>query len=148
MKTREDTIQKIVITEIPSLDPVTVFVDDRGVGKGAITLLCFGQAWTMWGGALGNQRIVEFFCSAHDDYLAGKLSSIRNRVIDYDQISRDIGEEVDVTSLMLFADKVAAAYGADWMMDLPEKDNPDHVYLRRIIRAAQAGLKEHQAAAA
>lgn len=145
MRIEVSAVQKLVFRDIPSLDPVTVVIDDMGVGRGSITLTCYGKAWTMYAGAMGDQRIGEFFCSAHDDYLAGKLSSIEKRVTDYDAISRDIGEEVDVTTLLFHDRKVAQTYGPHWHHDLPQKDNPDYVYLRRIIRAVQDGLKEYQA---
>ena len=146
MNITESTIQKLVIRDIPSLDPVIVLIDDMGVGRGSITLCCYGKAWTMYGGALGDQTIVEFFCTAHDDYLAGKLSSIEKRIIDYDHVSRDLGGiDVDVTTLLLHSREVAETYGADWYDALPMKDNPDYVYLRRIIRAVQDGLRQHQA---
>lgn len=143
MNLRRATIEKLVFTDIPSLDPITVMLDDVDVGRGSITICCFGDAWTAYFGAMGPERIVEFFCSAEADYLAGKLSSAPRQEVDYDVISRDIGEEVDVTTALLHSKKLAAAYGHDWMMDLPQKPTPQYTYLCRIIRAVQAGLREH-----
>src|SRR5690606_35030965 len=144
MNLRRTTIEKLVFTDIPSLDPVTVMIDDVDVGRGSITICCYGEAWTAYLGAMGNLRIVEFFCRADPDYLAGKLSSVPSTSeIDYDVISRDIGEDVDVTTAMLHTDKLAKHYGDDWMMDLPQRPNPKYTYLVRIIRAVQDGLREH-----
>src|SRR5690606_2139486 len=139
MNLRRTTIEKLVFTDIPSLDPVTVMIDDIDVGRGSITICCYGEAWTAYVGAMGNQRIVEFFCGADADYLAGKLSSMPRAEIDYDVISSDVGEDIDVTTAMLYASKLAEQYGADWYMDLPQRPNPKWTYLCRIIRAVQDG---------
>lgn len=56
------------------LDPVTAFIEDFGNGRGAITLKCYGRAWTAYWGAMGNQRTREFVRSCDAQYLAGCLS--------------------------------------------------------------------------
>lgn len=67
----ETSVTKISGTE--SLDPITVFWEDFGPGKGQVTIYCFGQAWTSYWGGMGEDTIRSFFASAGNDYLVNKL---------------------------------------------------------------------------
>lgn len=56
------------------LDPVTAFLEDFEPGRGQLTLVCWGRAWTHFWGAMGNGATVAEFCSkASTGYIAGKL---------------------------------------------------------------------------
>ncbi len=56
------------------LDPVTVFLEDFEPGRGQLTLVCWGRAWTHYWGAMGTRcRLRDFLLEASTCYLAGKL---------------------------------------------------------------------------
>lgn len=57
-----------------NLDPVDVYMQDFEKGKGQITITCYGSAWTIYFGAMGNKTIQEFFAEAGTDYLVNKLT--------------------------------------------------------------------------
>jgi hypothetical protein len=79
MKVTRSTVQRIEITDAPRLDPIRVYVEDYGDGKGRITISCYDAAWVGYWGAMGCS-LVEFFTSASTDYLASNLgcaSSLR-----------------------------------------------------------------------
>jgi hypothetical protein len=62
--------------EIPAtqgLDPVTVFWRDFGPGKGQVTILCYGAAWTSYWNAMGKETIKQFFATCDEDYLFRNL---------------------------------------------------------------------------
>jgi hypothetical protein len=41
----------IVLTDVPSLDPIRVFLTHHSERQGSITITCFGEAWSAyWGG--------------------------------------------------------------------------------------------------
>lgn len=76
MNIEKSTVTKLVISEIESLDPVTVFLEDFEPGKGKITVSCWGKSWTGYWGAMGKDHTVaQFFCSCSDDYIIGCFDS-------------------------------------------------------------------------
>jgi len=82
----------------------------------------------------------QFVCSCDEHYLAKNLSDVSSTEIDYDQISKDIGEEASRESLMYQSRQLTDKYGDFWQGDLPTRANPDYEYLCRIIKAVQEGL--------
>jgi hypothetical protein len=56
-----------------TLDEVIVYWHNVGVGKGYVTLVCWGSAWTAYFGAMGEDTIQEFFSKANRGYLINKL---------------------------------------------------------------------------
>lgn len=56
------------------LDPVTAFLEDFEPGRGQLTVVCWGRAWTHFWGAMGDGVTVSEFCSqASTGYIVGKL---------------------------------------------------------------------------
>jgi hypothetical protein len=56
------------------LDPVTVFIEDFEPGRGQLTLVCWGRAWSHFWGAMGNgSAVAEFVTSASTGYIVDKL---------------------------------------------------------------------------
>lgn len=56
------------------LDPVTAFMQDFEPGRGELTLVCWGRAWTHFWGAMGDgSTLRDFLLSASTGYLVGKL---------------------------------------------------------------------------
>jgi len=140
MRVETTTITKKVLRNINRLDPVTMYLEDLAPGQGKLTIDCFGKVWTAFWGGMGNENIAKFINSADIDYLAGKLFNGEKYVIDYDEISRKIGNEVERETLVYYEDKVVNIYGADWRMDLPTTINPKYEYLCRIITAVKEAI--------
>ncbi len=55
------------------LDPIQVYWRDLGVGKGYVTIVCYGEAWTGYWGAMGGLTIKEFFLFADVEYIANRI---------------------------------------------------------------------------
>jgi len=130
-----------VVVKNPELDLITVFLEDFEPGKGKITIVCFGKAWTAYWGGMSGETVAEFFCSCDTSYLSGCLSNISSEVIDYREISEIVDDEVDQNTLMLYTTELETAYGGDWWLNLPQTPNPAYTYLCKIIEAVQEGLK-------
>lgn len=143
MKIKNDMVPTLLLTDLDRLDPIKVFYEDFEIGQGQITIICYGEAWTAYWGAIGERSIIEFVLSCDEHYLAKNLSNISSTVIDYDAIGKEINNDVDRDNLAMFFDELSQVYGHEWYMDLPEITNPDYQYLCRIILAVQAGLKEY-----
>lgn len=171
MKIDETYIRHLTITGIPDLDPIRVTLQDIGPGQGRINIECFGQAWANYWGGMGNETIAEFFASCSAQYISGKLSSVHSHVFNPEGLADSLKREIikdrrnwitskgdarkrwnaiadiepipeTVEGLWYIGDKMHELLGDEWWYSLPEKPNPDYVYLCRIIKAVQAALKE------
>lgn len=177
MKIVEETIRRITISHVPSLDPIRVALEDIGPGQGRINIECYGTSWAYYWGGMGKETIAEFFSTCDKHYLAGKLApELRSNVFDPDalrdhlkaeiinerkklwigkRVARtkfDCIEEIDfaetVDGLMTMDDTMHELLGDEWWNSLPEKKNPDYEYLCRIIRTVQEALTVAQGGAA
>lgn len=148
MKTETSTVTKLRISELESLDPISVFLEDMGKDRGKITIECYGRAWSAFWGGIGNSTMAQFFCSCDAHYLAKKLSTIKANVYDIDRIYEDAGKkgiECPRDDPWNDYDFMSAMYGpgmVDWSDSLPKMVNPDYLYLCRIIRAVQDGIRQ------
>jgi len=119
---------KLTVEGWPNLDPVTIDFIDHAPGQGEITIKCWGQAWTMFWGAMGKEGIVDFILTADDDYLFKKLKNFP------EECSRAEMREYTRDEAMLEAqDRKHDEYEAK------------AAYLRRVIAATRHALKEHKA---
>ena len=166
MKVTKEMVQKLIITDVPSLDLVAVYLEDLGEGKGKITITCFGQSWTSFWGSMGEgHTIATFFSSCDNHYLAKKLSDIRSEVDDPDKLLEDMKKVIitkrkamelteedarkyygevddsDSESIMTNHDLLYNVYGDEWWCCLPKKSNHEYEYLCRIITAVKEALK-------
>lgn len=57
----------------PNLDPIDVIMIDAAPGQGRLIVRCYGQAWTAWWGAMGDQDVRRFIMTATADYVAARL---------------------------------------------------------------------------
>ncbi|MET4817761.1 hypothetical protein, partial [Endozoicomonas lisbonensis] len=129
------------LTDLERLDPVTFITEDLGNQRGKLTVDCFGEAWTAYWGAMGCDSVAEFIDSCDRYYLAGKLSNIDSTITDYEQVGKKIGVGINRESLPFLVDELFIAYGDEWWEELPTTDNPDYVYLCRIVDAVKAAVK-------
>ncbi len=65
--------QVITITTDNALDPIDVIMIDHAPGQGRLIVRCYAQAWTAWWGAMGDNDVRSFVCTATADYVAGRL---------------------------------------------------------------------------
>ena len=75
MKFEQSLIRKLLITDVPRLDPVTVYLEDFRPGAGKITIECFGRSWSSsWPAmGIGGGTIVEFVIGSDNHYLTKNL---------------------------------------------------------------------------
>lgn len=68
------TIQKVEISEVKALDPVTCIMQDLGRYSGCITVSCAGRSWTRQWNNTGANSIVEYIGWQDAEYLASALA--------------------------------------------------------------------------
>lgn len=75
MNIRPTDVHTFRITDVPGLDPITVFLDDHEPGRGTLTVRCFDRAWTCYWGAMGDGKSLAQFItrSADAGYIANCL---------------------------------------------------------------------------
>jgi hypothetical protein len=86
-------IDVLDVPSTPSLDRIEVFWRNYQLGKGSVTLTCYGSAWTAYFGAMGERTIQQFFAEAGTDYLTNKLGispQLKQRKQDGDYLMRII----------------------------------------------------------
>lgn len=166
MKIESSLVQKLRITELDRLDPVTVILEDLAPRQGKIIIECYGQSWSAYWGGMGDRSIAEFFCSCSDDYLAGCLDrGLRGCIADYDAFEDKIKAEVlklrrsgdlDASDARSYFDSaeyidgelsahshcemLTIIFGDEWWYSIPDRPNPDYEYLCRIIKAVKDAI--------
>lgn len=74
MKVEVSVSEKLTISEVQGLDPITVHLENHGPGCGTISICCHTSAWTSGWSAMGQDRTVsQFVASCSADYLIGCL---------------------------------------------------------------------------
>lgn len=68
MKIEESLVKKIYVSEIDSLDPITILVEDFGEGHAEVIIKCWDKSWIAYWGAMGGD-VKEFFSRVNVSYL-------------------------------------------------------------------------------
>jgi len=176
MKIERTKVEKLKLTELDALDPITVILEDIAPRQGKIIIECYGQSWSSYWGGMGDRTISQFFCSCDNGYLIGNLSSINSMIPDWGGLpdhvkkevikirrdgefdkdqAREIWDEIhwlegveSYDGLHAYSEMLVKVFGDDWWYGLPEKENPDYVYLSRIVDSVKVALKAPVAEAA
>lgn len=171
MKIETQTVTKLVISDMPNLDPITVFLEDLEPRKGKATITCYNESWTAYWGGMGDKTIAEFILSCNEDYLVGNFSEqiefnridleamvdhakkhiIKRRKakdIDSDQAREQFDKteslenmEHDSTLFDVHYELMQEIFGDEWWYGLPQKPNPKYIYLCRILNTVKEALR-------
>lgn len=68
MKVTKSLVESILVEDIPSLDPVTILVNNLGEGQAEVTIKCYDKSWTSYWGSMGG-TVEDFFSRVNIDYL-------------------------------------------------------------------------------
>ena len=66
-------VTRLYIEDAQSLDPITVLLEDFQIGVGRITIICWGEVWTSFWGAMSGQSVAVFFMYGNREYLVDRL---------------------------------------------------------------------------
>lgn len=66
-------VTRLYIEGAQALDPITVIMEDFQAGVGRISIICWGEVWTSFWGAMSGQSVAEFFMNGNVEYLANRL---------------------------------------------------------------------------
>lgn len=165
MHIEKSTVNKLTISQ-KGFDTLNVYIEDYELGKGQITITCFGEAWNNYWGAMADRTMSEFFSQVSTEYLATKMSHAPRKIKDYDGIkkvlfkeicerrknsefteayARELWNDVDYAEFderLIEEDLIYNILGEDWYEYLPTKTNPDYEYLCKIIEGVKIALKQ------
>lgn len=96
MKFATTKLEKLVITDAINLDPIHVYAEDIGPGKGSLLVRCYDRAWYSYWGAMGRQKdgstttVRQFVLSCDTGYLTDNLvRGNRSRITSATQQAHD-----------------------------------------------------------
>lgn len=84
MKVERIDVMAFTITDVDRLDPIRVMIENYELGKGRITITCFGKAWTTAWFAMGGDSVQAFIKRVSNDYLIGCLDPQLESSVDDD----------------------------------------------------------------
>ena len=196
MKIEQSTLTKLLISEAPALDPITVIIEDLGVRaeredhktrQGKVIVECYGESWSAYWGSMGDRTVAQFMADVSVDYLAGclnrgmaistcvfssaalikacrqaicdrrrsrNLSKWHGYSLDSDEARKlwdrveDLRHFESVESLQYSSEAGEALtemFGEEWhygVQDHGYVENPRYAYLKRVIEAAQEGIRK------
>ena len=68
-----ETVEMLYIPPKGRLDGITVYFHNYEMGRGMVTVVCYGCAWNAYFNGLLHRSIQEFFAEADVYYLADKM---------------------------------------------------------------------------
>ena len=134
-----------VLTDLVSLDPVTVYVTNYVPGQGKIVIECYCSSWAAYWGGMGEATLQEFLLTCENDYILGKLlkQTCQTNFDEINEIARKRGFSLAVTNdveVAMQAEDMSECFGPDWYMDLPQCNTSEYEYVGRILNAIKAAF--------
>lgn len=166
MEVSYDTVQRLTIRPEKGL-PIWVFLEGCGPERGRLTIICDGDVWSYYWGAMGKSTptLETFLPKCNPDYIAKKLDlQIHKTMDDMDNLVEEARKEVirrrregdiDKSEARMLYDEAQTLgegeegyesimydiFGDDWWSCFPQKPNPEYEYLVNIIKMVQEALK-------
>jgi len=175
MKVEQSMVTKLTISDVPDLDPIAVYLEDQGVGRGKITITCFDDSWSYFWGAMGDGYDIRcFFLKADTDYIAGKLQPLlKDTVNDFCNLekharqhirkerregnipkeeARELFEAAEHLETMQdddpteYRDLMYRIFGDEWWYNVPQQPNHEYERLCSIINTIKEAIGKKQTA--
>lgn len=144
MKIEKRQTETYLLSDLDALDPVTVSVTNYELGRGKITIECYGKSWSTYWGGMGERTIQQFFLRCDNPYILDRFLA-KTSETDYEEISRRSNGEICATSdveIAMMASDMREHFGDDWYMDLPQRPTGEYSYVSRIVDAVKQAFKE------
>ena len=159
----------MVISDIPQLDDIEVYLEDYEKGRGKIIITCFNKSWTYYWGSMGDTTLAQFISSCDNWYLSGKLNpDVKDDIQDDDKLNeftkkhiikrrkedcldkkhaRELYnkcyrlDELKYFDSEEYANMMDNVFGDEWWYCYPTKPNPEYNYFCRILDIVKEALK-------
>lgn len=168
MKIVESQVTKLLITEIPLFDPITVILEDFGEGRGKLIIEEYGASYAAFWGAMGGS-LVNFVTQCSADYIVDKISNIPHQVFDGEGLCQRVRKDIlrerrqkeitaddartlwdeasDLESIedpYVHAELLFKHLGDDWHSNMPYTVNPHYRRLVTLVTHVQKALAQWQ----
>lgn len=95
MKIENSLIQKILISEVQGLDPITVYLEQLGERQGKITVEYAGKSWSTFFSGCGDSGIASFVSKLSSEYLIDRFApQITKYVPNFEQFDAEMRMKV------------------------------------------------------
>jgi hypothetical protein len=168
MEIEVSTATKVVVSKVPDLDPIAIYLEDYGEGRGKVVITCFSESWTYYWGSMGG-ALLDFLGRCSNDYLVRKfLGGRKDTEVDVDATVK--AAKVELIRMRreegVHKDRVRDLWdGLSYVGDIPEqmpsdenelwsdifgdcfwesfrfKASNEYLYLDRIVTQVKLGLK-------
>lgn len=130
LKIERSTVTKLMITGAPSLDPITVFLEDLAPCKGKITVSCWGKSWTAyWGGMWDGHTVAQFFCELDTGYIIGYFDqTLRSRQFSGEALATKAKRTILKERRLFCYDRDEARELFEEAEDLRDSPSIDHLH--------------------
>lgn len=84
------TLEMLVIPQFERLDEIRVYFENTEPGKGYITVICWGNAWTTYFGSMGKSSLQEFVARVDTCYLVNRMGitpHLKQRKVDHSYLA-------------------------------------------------------------
>ena len=170
MRIETTNVKKIIISDLENLDPISLYVEDHGKGRGEITITCFSDSWSYYWGAIGERDVIDFVLHCDNHYLSSKLNPhIESTVLDEEALENFVKshiieqrreclmdkktarelwhkckdlEEYRDTDRREYSEILHKIFGSEWYDYYPTKPNPKYQYFCRILDSIKEALRE------
>lgn len=88
MKTESSTVQKLYITDVQALDPITLIYENFGSNRGQIIVKCYDKVWSAFWGGMGCDDVLDFVRKTGNEYLVDRLAPYGTKKKDLDYLDR------------------------------------------------------------
>ncbi len=166
MKISKQLVEKLTISDWGGDENIHVIFEDCGEKRGKVTIEVCGDAWSYFWSNTGCATIKEFFASAGEDYLVGKLSigicstvddesseALQKKAKEYilqerksgwlcianARIKWELAESLS-DGIEENRDDLQEIFGDEWYNDLPQRPNVKYTYLLRIVKTIQQAI--------
>ena len=172
MKIETTQVTKLTIHDVPSMDPIAVYLEDLGPGRGKATITSSNDSWSYGWNAMGEGYDIRKFLSKCDTpYLAQKFGpDVPRTETDYDKVVEAAKKKIfetrrsdmctketarrlynetdyllhmDVTSSD-YAEAMAEIFGDEWWDCLPTVPHYQYLSLCKIIDVVKEALRNKE----
>ena len=170
MKIQTSTVTKLMVTNIPDLYPISIYLEDLGPERGKITVTCFDDSWSYFWSHMGEGNTIRsFFPQCDNQYIIGKFAShLPQTVDDMDklaaaakdyickerrtgdftkEVARELYDDVEYlpgyesSDTTEYREQMYKIFGDEWYYQVPQQSNHKYEYLCRIINAVKEALR-------
>lgn len=86
MDIKKSEVSKITVSDLDSLDPVTILLDESSSKSGSITIEWYGHTWSSYWDSINTPSLMDFILTCDNEYLANCLWDESKDQMEFDVV--------------------------------------------------------------